>query len=247
MSCAAPEARQEALAELGEMASRMAHEIRNPLNAIRMQVAVIRNKLLRPDPSNLDVARGQLERLEIEVLRVEKLARSFLEFGRPPADEPEEIDLVHLLEDVVALVRPEFEAEGHRLEGDWSLADAADLRVRMDRAKLHQVLHTLLGNARNAVDRPGRICVSLARTREHEACIRVQDSGCGIPPEELPEIFLPFHTFGTSGDGLGLAIAKKIVDAAGGCIRVESRVGQGSCFEVVLPLMEAQTAHLGDR
>src|SRR5690606_16372977 len=125
-----------ALAELGEIASRMAHEIRNPLNAIRMQVAVIRNKLLRPDPKNIGVAKDQLERLEMEVLRLERLAKDFLEFGRVPAYEPEDICLVELIEDVVSQVRPDFEVFGHviRLQRD----SGTELWVRADRARLRQ-------------------------------------------------------------------------------------------------------------
>jgi signal transduction histidine kinase len=228
------EARQESLAEIGEIASRMAHEIRNPLNAIRMQVAVIRNKLLKPDAQNLEVAKGQLERLEVEVLRVEKLAKAFLEFGRPPADEPEDVCLLQLVDDVVALVRPEFEEAGHVLTFESN--GGADLWVHMDRAKLRQVLLNLLSNARNAMNSRGRVQVGLHREGEAYASIQIEDTGCGIQPEDLADIFLPFHSPSATGEGLGLPISKKIVEAVGGCIRVQSQVSRGSCFEVVLPL-----------
>ncbi|HOJ72725.1 MAG TPA: ATP-binding protein [Phycisphaerae bacterium] len=233
--------RREALAALGEIASRMAHEIRNPLNAIRMQVAVIRNKLLKPDPRNLEVARAQLERLEVEVLRVEKLAKAFLEFGRPPADEPEEICLAALIKDVISLLEPEFEEAGHTLE--FRDESAGGLWVRMDKGKLRQVLLNLLINAREAMSAaPGRACVQLRRDGDGQACIQIEDTGCGIPQEELGEIFMPFQKWNSSGEGLGLAIAHKIVDTAGGTIRVQSQVGAGSCFEVLLPLSEASLA-----
>jgi signal transduction histidine kinase len=231
------DARQEALADLGEIASRMAHEIRNPLNAIRMQVAVIRNKLAQPGPENLAVAKTQLERLDQEVLRVEKLAKAFLEFGRPPDDEPEEIWLTELLEDVLSLVRPEFEGLGHRLVVEHA-PDGFDLFVRMDRAKLRQVFMNLLANSKNAMTQPGEVRIHLGRTGQHRASIRVSDSGCGIPEQDIPHIFAPFYSRSHQGEGLGLAIVKKIVDNAGGLIRVESQVGQGSCFEIILPLIQ---------
>lgn len=234
------DARQESLAELGEIASRMAHEIRNPLNAIRMQVAVIRNKLLKPDAQNLEVAKGQLERLEGEVLRVERLAKAFLEFGRPPADEPEDICLLQLVEDVVGLVRLEFEDFGHVLT--LEVSNGADLWVHMDRAKLRQVLLNLLSNARNAMSFRGRVRIRLRREGEGYASIQVEDTGCGMQPEDLAEIFMPFHSLSATGEGLGLPISKKIVDGVGGCIRVQSQVGRGSCFEVVLPLMEVNAS-----
>lgn len=234
------DSRQEALAELGEIASRMAHEIRNPLNAIRMQVAVIRNKLMKPDPQNLEVARGQLERLESEVMRVEKLAKAFLEFGRPPIDEPEDFCLRELVEDVFALIGPEIEQAGHQAE--LTCQTQHELWVRMDRSKLRQVLLNLLSNARIAMSDPGCVRINVEREGGRQARISIEDTGCGIAPEHLAEIFLPFHAFSSTGAGLGLAIAKKIIDSAGGTIRVRSQVGKGTCFEIVLPLAEVPVA-----
>lgn len=237
------DSRQEALAELGEVASRMAHEIRNPLNAIRMQVAVIRNKLLNPDARNLEVAKGQLERLETEVLRLEKLAKAFLEFGRPPLDELEDFCLVQLIEDVVGLIRPEFELFGHEL--DLQTEAGSRLWVRTDRAKLHQVLLNLLSNARDAMSSPGQVRIRLHRGESSQASIQIADTGCGIPEANLAEIFLPFNTCSSTGAGLGLAIARRIVETAGGTIRVQSELGKGSCFEVLLPLVEVDPEQPG--
>jgi signal transduction histidine kinase len=238
-SCSLPDARQEALAELGEISSRMAHEIRNPLNAIRMQVAVIRNKLLQPDPQNLQIARGQLDRLEQEVLRVDKLARSFLEFGRPPADEPEEICLADLLHDVASLVRPEFEERGHLLETVIEQG-AASLVVHMDRAKLRQVILNILANARKAMSTPGRVQIRLASAGRELLQFSVEDTGCGIPADVMPHIFVPFYSRSFGGEGLGLAIVKKIVESAGGQVDVTSAAGHGTCFKVQLPAMPAR-------
>jgi signal transduction histidine kinase len=227
--------RHEVMAELGEIASRMAHEIRNPLNAIRMQVAVIRNKIARPDPENLRVATSQLARLDQEVLRVEKLAKAFLEFGRPPADEPEDIDVIELAEDVAALVRPEFEELGVKFVFQCPAGDGLS-RVYADRAKLRQMLINLLVNARNAMGDSGQVTLAVSRWGDREVMIQVRDTGCGIPPEIMPHIFLPFFSGRGSGAGLGLAIARKIVESAGGCIKVESKLDEGSCFRVILPV-----------
>jgi signal transduction histidine kinase len=232
------DSRQEALAEMGEIAGRMVHEIRNPLNAIRMQVAVIRNKLANPEPENLRIARSQLDRLEQEVLRVERLAKAFLEFGRPPADEPEEMRPVEVVEDVASLLRPEFEDRQHRLLVQYR-PDAADLRIRVDRAKFRQVIMNLLTNARRAMTLPGQAIVRVQRHHEHHVSIQVCDSGCGIAPEDMPNIFVPFYSTHSEGEGLGLAIVKRILESAGGSLRVESKEGQGSCFEIILPLCES--------
>lgn len=227
--------RQEALAELGEIASRMTHEIRNPLNAIRMQVAVIRNKLLKPDVRALEVARGQLDRLESEVMKLESLAKAFLEFGRPIVSHPEDLCVGPFLDEVIASARPALEEAGHSVlvqgcedETTW---------VRIDSASLRQALTNLLSNALHAMGEAGQVRVRLGREGDDLAIVEVEDTGCGIPEEELPDLFLPFHGFSCGGQGLGLAMTKKIVEAAGGEVRVESRVGEGSSFQIVLPLV----------
>jgi signal transduction histidine kinase len=117
--------------------------------------------------------------------------------------------------------------------------------VRADRAKLRQVLLNLLTNARDAMSSPGGVRVRLRAEGQNHACIQIEDTGCGIPQEGLAEIFLPFNSCSGSGAGLGLAIAKRIVDTAGGTIRVRSQVGKGSCFDVVLPLAEIGVGHSG--
>ena len=238
MLSTAPEARcvdsrQQSLAELGEIASRMAHEIRNPLNAIRMQVAVIRNKLARPDPDNLNVARGQLARLEQEILRVEKLTKAFLEFCRSPADEPEDVPLAELVEDVAALIRPECDERGIELIVQRG-ADTARLCVYADRSKLKQVFMNMLANARSAITAPGRVTLPVARYGDREVSVQVRDTGCGISSEVMPHIFAPFFSTRGDGEGLGLAIVKKIIEGAGGFLQVESRVGEGTSFRVIL-------------
>ena len=228
-------ARHEAMADLGEIAGRMAHEIRNPLNAIRMQVAVIRNKLQQPLPENLAVAKTQLERLENEVLRVDRLAKAFLEFGRPPADEPEDIWLTELLEEVASMARPDFEAHGHQLTLDFA-EDDADLVVHMDAARLRQVFMKLLANSKIALTSRGTVRLELTHCGDRQACLRVCDDGCGILPEDLPHVFTPFYSRSCHDEGLGLATVKRIVDAAGGTIQVESCRGHGTRFEILLPL-----------
>jgi len=235
------EAHADSSAELGELASRMAHEIRNPLNAIRMQVAVIRNKLLNPSPDNLDVAWGQLERLEQETLRVENLVKCFLEWCRPPANEPEDIHLPRMLKEVADLVRSKFEESGHRLTVQRRRNNR--LWVHMDRSRLQRVLSNVLSNALHAMASPGQVVIRPVQRGQASVAIQIEDTGSGIRPENLSRVFHPFYSTDNGGHGLGLPIAKRMVEAAGGSIGVDSRPGKGSCFEIILPLSREPGTH----
>ena len=230
----------ESLAPFGEIASRMAHEIRNPLNAMRMQVAVIRHKLRQPDAANLAVASTQLARLEEEVLRVEKLAKTFLELSRPTQGVPQLIEVEPLVNEVAALFRPTLEALGVQFQ--VQAAARPPQRVFMDREKLRQVLLNLLENARGAVKAGDQISLRLSGV-DDRIVIQVQDTGFAILADELPKIFLPFYS--RNGNGLGLAVVKQIVEAAGGVVTVASEGPRETCFEVHLPPADESLASVG--
>jgi signal transduction histidine kinase len=227
-------AREQYLAELGIVASKLVHEIRNPLNAMRMQVAVIRRQLEKGDSSSIALGGDQLGRLEQEVTRLDRLASEFLAFGRPPADEPESIKLSALIRDVAEFLRPEFEHSGARVRVEVE-PGGEGLYVRMDRSKLRRVLLNLAENAREAMS-GGQMTIQLARRSRRQAIIRVRDTGSGIPDHELPLVFDTFFTTKQEGSGLGLAIVKRIIEDAGGSVGVESRESEGTCFAVTLPL-----------
>lgn len=217
-----------------KLARRIVHEIRNPLNAIRMQTAVIRRKLAKPTPENIEAAGEQLERIEAEVMRLEGLASMFLELGGTPEHRPETISLPHLIEEVAAFVRPELDMLGLTLTVSLPEGDAEGSQVCMDRARLCQVLRSLIENARNAIEGPGVITLELECNGHNDVIIRVRDTGRGIPAEELSLIFEPFYST-TNGTGMGLAIARQIIESANGRIDVESELDGGTCFQIALP------------
>jgi len=223
------------MAEVGKLASGLVHEVRNPLTAMRMQIAVIRHKLRHPDKQNINLSVTQLEGLEHEVLRVQELANDFLAYGRPVSDHPQIIELARVVSDVAEFIRPEFEQTGTRI--DVAVGEnSGRLTVRMDLSKLRQVLLNLAGNARQAMAHGGQLRLGCDRPSNREARIQVRDTGCGIPPEKLPRVFDAFYSTKDEGTGLGLAIVKRTIEAAGGRVKVESEVDRGTCFEIYLPL-----------
>jgi signal transduction histidine kinase len=222
------------MAEFGKLASGLVHEIRNPLNAMRMQIAVIRGKLQRPGEENLALATDQLSKLEREVLRVTNLATDFLAYGRPGPDKVEDFDVADVLRDVADFVRPEFEEAG------WTVtcnipAEPAGLPVRMDSGKLRQVLLNLAENARQSVSQAGQLEFAGRRITDREMQILVADTGPGIPEDTASQIFEPFFSTKEGGTGLGLAIVKRTVESAGGRVGLVRRADRGACFDIRLP------------
>ena len=162
------------LAEVGQLASGLVHEIRNPLNAMRMQIAVIQDSLESPQAADLELACGQLERLEGEVLRVQKLADNFLAYGRPSRDNPQRIELRELLGKVAEFVRPEFNRA--RIAVELQLEESGGpLAVCMDRDKLRQILVNVAENARQATPRGGSLTIAAGRPDPDHVEIRLSD------------------------------------------------------------------------
>jgi PAS domain S-box-containing protein len=228
------------MAEVGELASGLVHEVRNPLNAMRMQIAIMQDGLNQPDTEGIALATSQLRCLEREVFRVQELANDFLAYGRPSPDHPEPINVYEAVASIADFVRPELEECGVSLE--ITGGDKDDLVVNMDAAKLRQVVLNLVVNARQAMGRGGKVTLAVGRSSPSEASITVKDTGCGIPRDELDRVFEAFYSTKGDGTGLGLAIVKQTIEAAGGRVQVESDVDVGTCFRLYLPLFERSDA-----
>jgi len=221
------------LAEVGRLASGLAHEIRNPLNAMRMQLAVLRDVVGTSGEEAASEIIPEIDCVEHEVLRVQNLASDFLAYGRPAFEHPEAIRLTEFLDELVHFLQPQFEHTGGEVVSECT---GENITVVADRGKLQQVLLNLAENARQALkDTGGRLVLACGAASPRDARIRVQDNGCGIPPDRLQRIFEAFYSTREEGTGLGLAIVKQIVETAGGRIRVESEIGQGTSFEIQLP------------
>ena len=210
--------RARRLAEIGQMTAAIAHEIRNPLASIRGAAQVV-----QADPS-LGAEFGRI--IEDESLKLNDLCSEFLEFAKPAELNLRHVNLAEVVENVVALHRREFEKAGVTLK--FEVAPGIH-SILADAPKLERVLHNLLLNALQACERGGQVLV-----RAGFDDFEVIDDGAGMSASTIENLFTPFFTTKTKGTGLGLATVRKIVDAHGGTISVESSVGKGTTFRVDL-------------
>jgi len=225
--------RAEHLATLGELAAGLAHEIRNPLGGIAGVIEIIGRELPESSPS-----RDVLKEVQKEVLHIKKILSDLLEYARPRPPEMRPADLYATAEHAVILARQQAMSRPIRIE----IQPAENLPpVEHDPSQIQQVLLNLLLNAIQAIEGAGRIQVELA-LRDAMVAVNVSDSGRGIAPELLPNLFRPFFTTKGTGTGLGLSLARRIVEDHGGRIEVESTVGSGSRFSVWLPVRGAPNA-----
>jgi signal transduction histidine kinase len=221
-------AHAEKLAAIGELAARMAHEIRNPVTAARS----LAQQLAREPTSPLNAEHADLIVEELE--RVERQVRDLLRYAQREELRLEPIDLGGLVTVVAGDLAAKAEQAGVTLELDT----APGIVAPADRDRLRQVMINLIENAIEALanhERPRRLALTVG-CENGSARLRVADNGPGIPTAALARLFEPFFSLKPNGTGLGLAIAKRTIDAHGGTIVAESREGEGACFDVVLPL-----------
>lgn len=218
--------RKESLAVVGEMAAAIAHEIKNPLAGIGGAVGVIGRSIPRDDPRQ-----EVITEIQRQVKRLDETIRDLLNFARPAVPRFGTIDVREFLGRILRALAEEPEVKRHSLETQIP----PGFSVHADPQLLENILLNLLLNAGQALgDTPGRIQIRATMDASH-ARLAVIDSGPGIPDTVLPNIFKPFFTTKHRGTGLGLAIVKKLTEGMGGRVEVETKVGQGSAFTLVLP------------
>jgi signal transduction histidine kinase len=222
--------RAEQLAAVGQMAAGVAHELRNPLMSMKL---LVQSAAEQPGGG---LCGRDLAVLEEEMTRLEQLTRTLLDFARPPQPQKRVFGLQELVESSVDLLSSQAAQRDVRIDCDmpeapvWAEADAGQLR---------QVLLNLLLNALEAIRDGGTVRVGLTAVPAGDdpggVCLRVEDTGPGLPASLGPDIFAPFVSTKPSGIGLGLSICKRIVEAHGGVITAADRPGGGAVFEVRLP------------
>ncbi len=221
---------KERLAALGEMAAGLAHEIRNPLGAIKGAAQYL-------DPSK-DVPESQFLRVIIEeVDRLNRVVTRFLDYSKPPTTDLKLINVSLLAEKTIQMMRPIIRPQ---IELEFYVPRTPAF-VMASAEQIRQVLINLIQNAQRALeDKPtGIIRVSVGvegEMQNGEVVLAVEDTGCGIKKEHLDKLFIPFFTTSPSGTGLGLSISHKIVEAHRGRIEVLTEEGRFTRFSVILPL-----------
>jgi len=219
------------LATIGELAAGVAHELNEPLGAVLGFAQLARKHMDLPDPADQDI-----KKIESAALQAREIVRKLMVFARQTAPHKTRLNLNQLVEDGLYLL--ESRCAKSRIEVVRNLEeDLPD--VVADASQLQQVLVNLVVNAIQAMPEGGRLTIE-TRHRESSATLSVADTGLGMSDEVRERVFLPFFTTKdvNEGTGLGLAVAHGIVSAHGGRISVESRPGQGSCFEVEIPVQE---------
>jgi signal transduction histidine kinase len=218
--------RAEQLAAVGQVAAGVAHELRNPLTAIKM---LAQTGLEGSPPSGLPAE--DLEVVEQEARRMEQCIQTFLDFARPPRSERRRTDLAQVVRRALTVA----EGRAHRQKVAL-IAEGLEgpLLVEIDPEQIQQVLLNLLLNALDALPRGGTVRVAVRR-RSSAVELEVQDSGPGIAPRIQTRLFEPFVTSKENGLGLGLSICQRLVEAHGGTIRGENAPSGGALFTVALP------------
>ncbi|MGZ4788797.1 MAG: sensor histidine kinase [Terriglobales bacterium] len=219
--------RAEHLATLGELAAGLAHEIRNPLAGIAGVMDIIGR-----DVPATSAAQDVLKDVREEVLRINRIVTDLLETARPKAPQKQLADLNTTAEHALMFAREQAKSKPIHI----GFTRSEDLPpFQHDPSQIHQVLLNLMLNAIQAIDGPGSVSVTVEQ-RDGMAAVDVTDTGPGIPPETLQNIFRPFFTTKGHGTGLGLSLAKRIVEDHGGRIQVASMPGHGCTFSVILPM-----------
>lgn len=224
--------RAEHFATLGELAAGLAHEIRNPLAGIAGVLDIASRDLPNTSP-----ARNVMEDAKQEAAQINRILTELLDTARPKPPQFRVTDIVGTVEHAVLFARQQ--AVTKRINIEFAVNDALPL-VEHDPGQVNQVMLNLLLNAIQSMDKPGIIRVNLGRLDDDTVAVMVADQGKGIAPEHLPNIFRPFFTTKGHGTGLGLSLARRIVEAHGGNIEVESTLGQGTRFIVELPVRRVQ-------
>jgi signal transduction histidine kinase/putative methionine-R-sulfoxide reductase with GAF domain len=220
--------RSEKLAALGQLAAGIAHEIRNPLTSINILIHSMTKNL----PSE-DSRKEDLRVIEEEIHRMNEILDQFLQFAKPATPLLEKADVSSIFEETLQLLRPQIDKQNIAVEKEFQALPI----ILMDREQIKQAILNLLMNAIQAMPEGGRLVLS-GRNSEDGQWVRisVQDSGVGIPAENIDKLFDPFFSTKEGGIGLGLSITHRIIDQHRGKIEVESTPEKGTLFTIWLPI-----------
>ncbi len=220
----------------GEVARRLAHEIKNPLTPIQLAAERLQHKLAQElQPQSADILRRSTNTIVQQVEAMKQMVDDFSEYARPSKKQAEAINLPDFIQELLLL---------YRTQGQINFKVAAEANATMihaDPINIRQVLHNLLKNAQEAMGDTGIIEIKLTQIQRNNTNyieLGVYDQGCGISADKIETIFEPYVTTKVKGTGLGLAIVKKIIEEHGGIIWIDNHYTQGAGFIIQLPCIK---------
>lgn len=224
------EVRTERLAVVGRMASAVAHEIRNPLNSISLNVDLLADMVESPQ-NHGERGREIIRAVQREVDRLNEITEDYLQFGRMPKAMIGPCSVTTVVRETRDFMAREFEEKGVVVAVE---SFDEDVRVLSDEGQLRQALVNILRNAVEAMPGGGSLRISVKSAKGDRVTLSVSDSGPGIAPAHMPRLFEPFATTKPGGTGLGLAFVQQVVTESGGSVSVESAEGAGTTVNIVL-------------
>jgi signal transduction histidine kinase len=227
-------AEAERMAYIGTLASGLAHEIRNPLNSLNLNMQMLEEEMAERGAATLPTGKRLLSITRSEINRLERLATDFLAYAKPRPLDLEEMPAVRPLERVREVLAGEIRQRGARVTVEDRSGAA---RIKADPGQINQLLLNLVQNAFAAIDESGRQPVLKLTAYRHGGTVTLEllDNGIGIEPEEEGKIFDLFYSTRKGGTGLGLSIVERIARAHGGSVQVKSAAGVGTAVTVELP------------
>ncbi len=221
----------ERLSALGQLAAGVAHEIRNPLNAISMASQRLKRDFNPSDPEKETDFQTLTGVIRDEIRRLNGIIEEFLSFSKTRRPELREYPIASVIQKIVNLIREEAKVKGIAVHA--SLPDD-NLLIPMDMDKLQQALLNIIKNAMESIHGEGVISISVTTDEKNMVKIAISDTGCGMSREEVEKIFNPEYTTKEKGLGLGLTLAHEMIRGHGGEIRVWSQKDKGTTFEILL-------------
>lgn len=223
----------EHLSNIGRLASGIAHEVRNPLNFINLSVAHMANKFAPDGETQKKEYLNNIESIKREIQRLNDMIVNFLDYGKPLKLQIQNISLDAILNDIVKIVEQKMTEDNILLEKRFS---GDNIAVAVDVPQIKTCIMNLILNSVQAMTRRENKTISIETLRKNgSVIIKVQDSGIGIPDENLSKIYEPYFTTKDVGIGLGLSITKRIVEEHGGSIDIKSKYGVGTAAVIELP------------
>ncbi|NIO48208.1 MAG: HAMP domain-containing protein [Candidatus Aminicenantes bacterium] len=223
----------EKLASIGRISTGIAHEIRNALTSVKLNI----QKLVQSDRLD-EIEKEHLSISQEGISQMEKFIKELLDFARVSELNLDRFSIEQILDESIKALADTLELKKVVLEKSY---EKGLPQVLVDADKLKQVFLNILRNAFEAVEEKGKINISLSLLKEKEASkirVFISDNGCGIPEEKREAVFEPFYTTKPSGIGLGLPIARKIIEQHRGTIRVKENPAKGTSFEILIPAEE---------